>query len=56
MEKDNQNADFLQSAEWRKFQQAVGRKAHFIENDKFSASIVEHTLPIVGKYFFFLSF
>jgi lipid II:glycine glycyltransferase (peptidoglycan interpeptide bridge formation enzyme) len=44
--------DFLQSAQWRKFQEAVGRKIFHLENDTFSASIVEHILPIVGKYFY----
>ncbi|KKQ52085.1 MAG: Methicillin resistance protein [Parcubacteria group bacterium GW2011_GWD2_38_11] len=52
MEKSNQNKDFLQSAQWREFQQAVGRKNYFIENDAFSASIIEHILPIVGKYLY----
>jgi len=54
-----QGENFLQSAEWRKFQESVGHKAHFIESEtpassagKFSASIVEHELPIVGKYFY----
>ncbi|EKD46918.1 MAG: methicillin resistance protein [uncultured bacterium] len=52
MEKDNKNEDFLQSEQWRKFQEAVGRKIHLIEREGFSASIVEHVLPIVGKYFY----
>ena len=44
--------DFLQSSEWLNFQEAFGRKTHFIENEDFSASIIEHQLPIVGKYFY----
>jgi len=43
--------DFLQSKEWRKFQESTGRKT-FIINDNFHASIIEHTLPIAGKYFY----
>jgi peptidoglycan pentaglycine glycine transferase (the first glycine) len=59
--------DFLQSNEWRKFQEAVGRKTFEITNlpsplaslpqagegdNGFHASIIEHSLPIVGKYFY----
>jgi len=44
--------DFFQSQEWRKFQEAFGRRTHLIENDNFCASIIEHKLPIVGKYFY----
>lgn len=55
--------NFLQSKEWRKFQEAVGRKTFEITSPQpspckgegvieFSASIVEHELPIVGKYFY----
>ncbi|HBI33935.1 MAG TPA: hypothetical protein DEA43_04035 [Candidatus Moranbacteria bacterium] len=47
-----ENKEILQSQQWRKFQEAVGRKTHFVENDDFSASIVEHSLPIVGKYMY----
>jgi len=43
---------FLQSSEWQKFQAAVGRKTHNISADGFWANIVEHTLPVVGKYFY----
>lgn len=52
MKRSNQNKIFLQSVEWQKFQEAVGRKTYRIENDGFSASIVGHILPIVGKYFY----
>lgn len=44
--------DFLQSDLWRKFQENVGRKTHLIQNEDFSASIIEHILPMVGKYFY----
>ncbi len=50
---------FLQSEEWRKFQEAVGKKTYHIESlgggapkSDFWANIVEHKLPIVGKYFY----
>ncbi len=58
--------NFLQSNEWRKFQEAVGHKTFEITSSAlrapspykgegdfyFLASIVEHNLPIVGKYFY----
>ena len=47
-----EHQDFFQSQEWRNFQEAFGRKTHLIENDDFCASIIEHKLPIVGKYFY----
>jgi lipid II:glycine glycyltransferase (peptidoglycan interpeptide bridge formation enzyme) len=49
MEKIN---EFLQSDEWRKFQESVGRRIFCISGDNFYASIVEHELPVVGKYFY----
>ncbi|EKE20303.1 MAG: methicillin resistance protein [uncultured bacterium] len=52
MENNIQNREFLQSLQWREFQETVGRKTHFVENADFSASVVEHELPIVGKYFY----
>lgn len=48
---DNQKetmSNFLQSKEWQEFQAAVGRKIFSIEN----VNIIEHKLPIVGKYFY----
>ena len=44
--------EFLQSDEWRKFQEAFGRRTFSISSKNFSASIIEHNLPIVGKYFY----
>ncbi len=44
--------EFLQSEGWRKFQEAVGRKTFCISDDKFHTNIIEHQLPIVGKYFY----
>lgn len=60
---------FLQSEEWGKFQESVGRKTYLItslastdvetlsphkEEDSidFYASIIEHKLPLVGRYFY----
>ena len=42
----------MQSSVWKQFQEAVGRKTHVIESAGFSASIIEHALPIVGKFFY----
>jgi peptidoglycan pentaglycine glycine transferase (the first glycine) len=56
--------DFLQSNQWRNFQESVGRKTFLIDTPKdvksqgdhvprrFYASIIEHTLPVVGRYFY----
>ncbi|MEI8343939.1 MAG: peptidoglycan bridge formation glycyltransferase FemA/FemB family protein [Candidatus Moraniibacteriota bacterium] len=52
MKNEVKNLEFLQFEQWRKFQESVGRKTFFIESAGFSASIVEHSLPIVGKYFY----
>lgn len=43
---------FLQSLEWSRFQESVGRKTFNISGNNFWANIVEHSLPIVGKYFY----
>jgi len=40
--------DFLQSKIWREFQTSVGRKTFDVDG----ISIIEHQLPIVGKYFY----
>lgn len=61
-----ENMNFLQSPEWRKFQEAVGRKTYtsppaspaggspspYKGEGDFSVSVIEHQLPIVGKYFY----
>jgi lipid II:glycine glycyltransferase (peptidoglycan interpeptide bridge formation enzyme) len=44
--------DFLQSEEWRQFQEAAGRRTFLVSDKNFRASIIEHQLPIVGKYFY----
>jgi peptidoglycan pentaglycine glycine transferase (the first glycine) len=52
IQQNSPDGGFLQSDEWRKFQEGVGRKTHDISSDNFCASIVEHKLPIVGKYLY----
>lgn len=52
MDNKLKNKEFLQSRRWAEFQKSVGRRTHFIENEYFSANIAEHSLPIVGKYFY----
>jgi len=52
MENNAKNTEFLQSEEWRKFQAKAGSRVFCVENEGFSASIIEHQLPIVGKYFY----
>ena len=44
--------EFLQSEQWRKFQESVGRKTFHLENDNFWVNIILHTLPLIGKYFY----
>lgn len=44
--------DFLQSDEWRRFQESVGRKVFQFSDDNFQANIVERNLPFVGNYFY----
>jgi lipid II:glycine glycyltransferase (peptidoglycan interpeptide bridge formation enzyme) len=48
----NKDNNFLQSEVWRKFQEAVGNKTFIVKEESFSASIIEHQLPVVGKYFY----
>ena len=43
---------FLQSEEWRGFQELVGRKTFHFESDNRFANIIEHTLPWVGTYWY----
>ena len=49
---ENKAKNFLQSAEWRKFQESASRKTFFVENDGFSASLIQHDLPVAGKYLY----
>jgi len=59
MENELKKQDFLQSKEWREFQEKAGSRTFLVEQDgsaspadKFSASIIEHELLIVGGYFY----
>jgi len=47
-----ENLNFLQSEEWRKFQKATGKRTYRIVAEDISANIIEHKLPLVGKYFY----
>ena len=44
--------EFLQSAQWRQFQEGVGRRTFFLESEDFLASVIEHELSVVGKYLY----
>jgi peptidoglycan pentaglycine glycine transferase (the first glycine) len=60
MNKDNINfiqqnspdGGFLQSDEWRKFQEAVGRKTYGITGGDVDVFAIEHSLPLVGSYLY----
>jgi len=43
---------FLQSEWWREFQELAGKKTLNIKGESFWSNIIEHKLPIVGKYFY----
>jgi lipid II:glycine glycyltransferase (peptidoglycan interpeptide bridge formation enzyme) len=49
---EEKEIDFLQSDYWRGFQENVGHRTFFLKEESFRASIIEHELPIVGKYFY----
>ncbi len=44
--------EFLQSKVWLQFQESVGRKTFQLRMDNFEVNIIQHTLPIIGKYFY----
>ncbi|HLM84224.1 MAG TPA: peptidoglycan bridge formation glycyltransferase FemA/FemB family protein [Candidatus Bathyarchaeia archaeon] len=52
IESNSPDGGFLQSEHWRKFQESVGRKTFMLSADIAFVSIVTHTLPIVGDYFY----
>ena len=52
MKKEAKSSNFLQSKEWLEFQESFGRRTHFFEKESFSAGLIEHELPIVGKYLY----
>jgi peptidoglycan pentaglycine glycine transferase (the first glycine) len=43
---------FLQSEEWRRFQEAAGRTTFHFDGEGFWANVVEHRLFAVGKYWY----
>jgi peptidoglycan pentaglycine glycine transferase (the first glycine) len=48
----NKDNNFLQSDYWREFQENVGHKTFFLKEESFRVNIIEHKLPITGKYFY----
>ena len=52
MHEITKKSEFLQSQCWREFQESVGQRTFSVESRDFSASIIQHVLPIVGKYFY----
>ncbi|TAK95246.1 peptidoglycan bridge formation glycyltransferase FemA/FemB family protein [Patescibacteria group bacterium] len=52
VQSNSPDGGFLQSEAWRKFQEAYGRRTFSLAHHDFHASIVEHQLPLVGKYFY----
>jgi lipid II:glycine glycyltransferase (peptidoglycan interpeptide bridge formation enzyme) len=58
IQSNSPDGGFLQSQYWRKFQESVGRKTYNVSADGENgelvawASIIEHTLPVVGRYFY----
>jgi len=48
----NEKIDFLQSEEWRKFQENTGKRTFHVESNGFWVNIIEHTLPVIGRYFY----
>jgi len=43
---------FLQSPDWQKFQESVGKETLSFEQENFYLKAFRHTLPIAGDYFF----
>ncbi|MCX6766619.1 MAG: peptidoglycan bridge formation glycyltransferase FemA/FemB family protein [Candidatus Moranbacteria bacterium] len=58
IESNSPDGGFLQSEDWKNFQEAWGRNTYtiLVNNDDgelaMYANIIEHELPIVGKYFY----
>lgn len=58
IQSNSPDGGFLQSVYWRKFQESVGRETYYISASDGSeeliafANIIEHKLPIAGKYFY----
>jgi peptidoglycan pentaglycine glycine transferase (the first glycine) len=47
-----ENIEFLQSEEWRKFQESTGKRTFHVESGDLETDIMEHKLPVVGSYFY----
>ena len=52
IQQNSPDGGFLQSEQWRNFQEATGKKTFNLSGENFWANIIEHQLPIVGKYFY----
>ncbi|HLN18598.1 MAG TPA: peptidoglycan bridge formation glycyltransferase FemA/FemB family protein [Patescibacteria group bacterium] len=52
IQRNSPDGGFLQSPEWKNFQESVGRKSYNISEENFYCNILEHSLPVVGKYFY----
>jgi lipid II:glycine glycyltransferase (peptidoglycan interpeptide bridge formation enzyme) len=52
MNKNNENGEFLQSAQWARFQESVGRNTYCIEKEAFIATLIKHSLLFVGEYLY----
>ena len=52
IQQNSPDGGFLQSEQWRNFQEATGKKTFNVSGENFWANIIEHQLPIVGKYFY----
>lgn len=52
IQQNSPDGGFLQSEEWRRFQEAVGRRTFHVEMPGFWANSVEHQLPFAGKYLY----
>jgi len=48
----SENIDFLQSEEWREFQEKTGKQTFHMERNGIGINVIEHKLPVVGKYFY----
>jgi lipid II:glycine glycyltransferase (peptidoglycan interpeptide bridge formation enzyme) len=49
---NTKDGGFLQSIFWKKFLFEAGKKVFYWERDKFNGLFVEHSLPLVGSYWF----
>lgn len=52
IQQNSSDGGFLQSEEWAKFQENTGKKTYNISAENFYCNIIEHTLPVVGKYMY----